>query len=186
MARTVARSVCATLALASLAVGARADVPENDTGVSLTLLAGSSSIEDRDGIDTFDGSDLGFSLDGEWRFLRYLGLGFSMTDFGEDTDQFNGTATTIGVDGFGFFLRGYLPVNERIVLHARVGGFSYNSDVDPGVTTVFPFSDSADEWGVGADFRITQGWAVRVEHRELDGDNAEEGSLTGIGVSYQF
>lgn len=159
----------------------------NPTGVGIALGVGASSIEDEDAPgDTFDGSDVGWNLDLEWRFIEYLAIGFNWTTLGEDTDDFNGTQTTIGVDGFGFYLRGYLPVSEKFTLHARYGETNYSVDIDPGVGTAFPFNDSAKDFGIGADYYLNERLALRLEARWLDGPNKEAGNLTTFGLRWQF
>lgn len=159
----------------------------NPTGVGVALGIGSSSIEDEDSPgDTFDGSDIGWNLDLEWRFIKNLAVGGNWTSFGEDTDNFNGAETTIDVDGFGLFLRGYWPVTPKFTLHARYGETSYNVDIDPGIGTVFPFNDSAKDFGIGGDYYVNDNLAVRIEARRLDGPNKEAGGLTAIGLRWQF
>ena len=174
------------LLLLSTSPPARAQA-DNPTGVALSFTAGVSSIEDVDGPgDRFDGSDLGWSFDAEWRFIEYLGVGLTVLSLGEDTDFFNGEDTTIGVDGLGFYLRGYWPVAERVTLHARYGETNYDVDSSTGFGTFFPFSDEAKDFGVGADFYFTDRLAGRFEARWLDGPNREKGGLTGIGLRWQF
>ncbi len=94
----------------------------NPTGFGIALGIGASGIEDEDSPgDTFDGNDIGWNVDLEWRFIEYAAIGFNFTSLGEDSDDFNGANTTIGVDGFGFFVRGYLPVTPNLTFHARYG-----------------------------------------------------------------
>ncbi|MEL6948555.1 MAG: hypothetical protein AAGM16_00340 [Pseudomonadota bacterium] len=114
----------------------------------------------------------------------YFGLGLNRTSFGEDTDFFNGTDTTIEVEGTGYFLRGYLPVSDRVTLSLRFGETAYDADVDPGFGT-FLF-DNAIDYGIAGDFNFNESLALRLEHRILDGERQEEGSITTIGVRWQF
>ena len=173
------------LLLAPALAGAQAN---NPTGVAVGYGIGPSTIEDEDGPDaTFDGSDLGWNLDIEWRFIEYLAIGMNVTSLGQDTDDVAGTATTIDVDGFGFYLRGYWPVSERVTLHARYGETNYSVDIDPGVGTAFPFnSESAKDFGFGGDYYFNDRFAARFEARWLDGPNKEAGSLITLGLRWQF
>ncbi len=161
---------------------------ENPTGVAATYSFGTTTIEDDDAPgDTFRGRDTGWNLDLEWRFLEYLAFGFNVTSFGEDTDFFNGEDTTIGVDGFGFFVRGYWPVTDNVTLHARYGETNYDVDSSPGFGTTFPFnSQDAKDFGIGGDYYFTEKFALRLETRLLDGPNKEAGSLTSLGLRWQF
>ena len=179
---------CATALLFTLAASDARAQAENPTGFAFSLVYGISSIEDEDAPgDTFDGSDVGWNLDAEWRFVEYVAIGFNAISLGEDSDFFNGDDTTIGVDGFGFYLRGYWPVTDRVTLHARYGETNYDVDIDPGVGTAFPFnSQDAKDVGVGADYYINDNVAIRFEARWLDGPNKEQGGLTGIGIRWQF
>ncbi len=185
--RTLCRRL-APLVLAATVFACDALAQENNsTGVGVALGIGSSSIEDEDAPDDrFDGSDFGWNLDVEWRFFKHVAVGANWTSFGEDTDDFNGAETTIGIDGFGFFVRGYLPVTPRLTLHTRYGETSYNVDIDPGIDTVFPLNDSANDFGIGGDFYINDHLAVRFEARWLDGSNQETAGLTTLGLRWQF
>lgn len=159
----------------------------NPTGFGMSLGIGSSRIQDEDSPgDTFDGSGFGWNMDFEWRFIEYLAAGGSRTSLGEATDNFNGAETTISVDGYGLYIRGYLPVTQKLVLHARYGETSYSVDIEPGAGTVFPFNSSAKDYGVGGDYYVNDNLAIRIEARRLDGPSQEEGALTTIGLRWQF
>ncbi len=179
------RKTASFLALGMLCSGA-CHAQQNDTrGFALLYGVGPTTIEDEDGPgDVFDGSDTGWSLEVEYRFSVYFGLGLNRTSFGEDTDFFNGTDTTIEVEGTGYFLRGYLPVSDRVTLSLRFGETAYDADVDPGFGT-FLF-DNAIDYGIAGDFNFNESLALRLEHRILDGERQEEGSITTIGVRWQF
>lgn len=185
------RIPCLAVALALLLViaapAARAQA-DNPTGVAVSLVYGISNIEDEDGPgDSFDGNDLGWNLDLEWRFVKYLAAGFNVLSLGEDNDFFNGEDTTIGVDGFGFYLRGYWPVTDRVTLHARYGETNYDVDTTNGFGTTFPFnSQDAKDFGIGGDYYFSDKLSLRFEARWLDGPNKEQGGLTGVGLRWQF
>ncbi|MEO0615235.1 MAG: outer membrane beta-barrel protein [Pseudomonadota bacterium] len=173
------------LALALLCSGTCHAQAYDNHGFAFLFGVGPTTIEDEDGPnDVFDGSDTGWNLEVEYRVSTYFGLGFNRTSFGEDSDFFNGTDTTIEVDGTGYFIRGYLPVSDRVTLSARLGETAYDADVEPGGGNFFP--DSAVDYGVAADFNFNESLALRVEHRLLDGDRQEEGSITTIGLRWQF
>lgn len=179
----VALSVLATTLLVPVALAQT----NNSTGVGVALEIGSSSIKDEDSPgDTFDGSGFGWNLDVEWRFIKHLAVGANWISLGEDTDNFNGAETTISVDGFGLFVRGYWPVTPNLTLHARYGETSYNVDIEPGIGTVFPFTNSAKDFGIGADFYFNDNLAGRIETRRLNGPDQEAGGLTTIGLRWQF
>ena len=188
MNETIALVLRASLSLIVLSAAHNATAQEtNPTGFGAALGIGVSGIEDEDAPgDTFDGSDIGWNVDLEWRFIENLSLGMNFTSLGEDSDDFNGADTTIGVDGFGFFVRGYLPVSSNLTFHARSGETNYSVDIDPGFDSFFPFSDSAKDFGFGGDYYLNENFAVRLETRWLDGPNQEAGSLTTIGMRWQF
>ena len=186
MKYSISRLVLPLLVAALFSTDVLADTDEQ-TGIGIALGLGPSNIEDEDAPgDTFDGDDLGWNVDVEWRFIRHLAVGVNWTSLGEATDDFNGTETTIGVDGIGLYVRGYLPVTSRLTLHARYGETNYNVDIDPGTDTLFPFSDSAKDLGIGGDYAVNENLAVRLEARWLDGPSQEAGSLASIGLRWQF
>lgn len=157
----------------------------NPTGLALLFGVGPTTIEDEDGPgETFDGSDTGWNLEMEFRIHEYFAFGFNRTSFGQDTDLFNGTDTTIEVDGSGYFVRGYLPVTPRLTLSARYGETFYDADLEPGGGS-FLF-DAAKDYGIAADVYFTDHLALRAEGRLLDGDNQEAGSIATMGLRWQF
>lgn len=173
------------LALALLCSGACHAQAYDNHGFAILFGVGPTTIEDQDGPnDVFDGSDTGWNIELEYRIATYFALGFSRTKFGEDTQFFNGADTTIEVDGTGFFFRGYLPVSDRVTLSLRFGETAYDADVEPG-TGNFLF-DSALDYGIAGDFNFNESLALRLEHRILDGERQEEGSITTIGLRWQF
>ncbi|MEL7312923.1 MAG: outer membrane beta-barrel protein [Pseudomonadota bacterium] len=182
---------CSVVAMALFAMSLTTDSvaqSTNDTGVGLAVGIGQSRIQDEDGPgDTFDGSDTGYNIDLEWRFIEYLAIGINYVDFGKDTEFFNGEDTTIEVTGNGYYARGYLPLNDRFMLHATLGELSYRSTVNgfqPGF--LLPFAESATAFGAGADFSLSKHWSLRFDHRWYDGDNREEGAMTTLGIRWQY
>lgn len=172
------------LAVALLAAKASAQ-EANPTGFGIAFGLGTTTIEDQDGPDNrFDGEGFGTNLDIEWRFIRYLAIGMNFTSLGEDTDLFNGVDTKIEVRGFGVFVRGYLPVSPNFTLFARFGDTSYNANLDPGGSSFF--TSSALDFGFGADYYFNDNLSLRGEARWLDGSRQEAGSITTLGVRWQF
>ena len=136
--------------------------------------------------DTFDGDDVGWYLDLEYRFLGHFAFGMTALDLGETNEFFNGADTRIQVDGFGFYVRAFVPLTDKLTAYARLGEISYDVEIDPGFNSFFPFNDSATEFGAGLDFGLTDKLALRVEGRILNGDADERGSLTTLGLAYKF
>ena len=159
----------------------------DNSGFAVTAEIARSEIKDVDGPgDEFDGNDIGWNLDLEWRFNQHIAIGAQYTDFGEDTDFFNSEDSTISVDGFGFYVRGYVPVNDKITLNATLGHFLYDADIDPGTSDFTIFGEDAVMYGVGADYALDTNWSIRVQYRHFDGEDDEEASLMSIGARYQF
>ncbi|MEM9171680.1 MAG: outer membrane beta-barrel protein [Pseudomonadota bacterium] len=180
-------TLAAAIALAALPTGdASAQIEPNDQGFSVAPTIGYAVLRDEDGSEEFEGDSTAIAVDFEWRLMRYLGLGINVTEFGEAEDEFNGVDTTLEANGFGFFVRGILPVSDYVELYARVGRFAYSTDLTPGGGSSFLFNEDADEYGVGIDIRTSTRWSIRLEHRELDGEDRESASYTGIGFRFQL
>ncbi|MEL7023570.1 MAG: outer membrane beta-barrel protein [Pseudomonadota bacterium] len=181
------KSLLAFCSLIVLATDVRAEM-ENPTGFVVAGTIGRSRIQDQDAPDdTFDGRDFGFNLDLEWRFIENFALGMNIASFGEDSDFFNGEDTTIRVYGFGFYARGYLPINERWTLHGTLGRFAYETESN-GLSTsvILPFTGDANTFGAGVDYALNKNWAIRFDQRWFDGADQEEGTLTTIGFRWQY
>ncbi|MEM7432950.1 MAG: outer membrane beta-barrel protein [Pseudomonadota bacterium] len=153
--------------------------------VSGTL--GASKIEDRDGTDKFSGDDFGYSAELEFRFNDHFALGGGIFNLGRASDTFGGIDTRIEAAGVEFFARGIYPISNSVELFGRLGGAIYTVDIDPGgVGLEDIFGDDAIDLGVGIDFVRSDALSFRVEGRFFDGDDAESGSLIGVGINYRF
>ncbi|MEL7312803.1 MAG: outer membrane beta-barrel protein [Pseudomonadota bacterium] len=184
---TITRPLCAIVCLILFITDAGAQM-ENPTGFVVAGTIGRSRIQDEDAPDdTFDGRDKGYNFDFEWRFIENFALGMNIANFGEDTDFFNGEDTTLEVYGFGFYARGYLPLNERWTLHATLGRFAYETEANGFSTSVIiPFNGDANSFGAGVDYALNKNWAVRFDQRWYDGGDQEEGMLTTVGFRWQY
>ena len=181
------RTLTSTALVIGALTSAYAVAQTDNSGFAVTAEIARSEIKDIDGPDDeFNGNDIGWNLDVEWRFNQHVAVGAQYTDFGEDTDFFNGENSTISVDGFGFYGRGYIPVTEKITINATLGHFLYDADVEPGTSDFTLFGEEAFMYGVGADYALDTKWSIRVQYRQFDGEDDEEASLISIGTRYQF
>ena len=173
--------------ISALLLASQAAMANSERGFAVAAGFGTTTIEDDDGAgDVFDGSDVGWSFDLEYRFLGHFAFGLTVLDLGETSEPFNGADTRIQVDGAGLYVRAFAPLTDRLTVYARVGEISYEVEIDPGFNSFFPFNDSAIEYGAGLDFGLTDNLALRLEGRILNGEADERGSLTSIGLAYKF
>lgn len=174
-----------TAALLVIAITACPAHAKDRKGWGVAAGIGVSKIRDRDSSGNFNGSDTGYSLEGEYRFTPNFALGLSIFDLGKADDTVNSVPTTIEVDGFGFFVRGIIPVSNTVDIYGRLGRINYEADVTPGGSTGL-FGEDANEIGAGVDIGHGEHFSYRIEGRYFDGPRDESGALFTVGLSYRF
>jgi len=172
-----------------LTLGATDAVSATDrTGWSVSAGVGASTIEDKDGDDTFDGNSVGFAAEVEYRFTPNFALGIGGFSLGSDNDMFAGEDTEISVRGFDISGRLIFPLSDSTELFGRLGAANYYVDVEPGFVDLADtlFGSDATELGIGIDFLRRNKAAVRVEYRYYNGGSDETGALLLLGLNFLF
>ena len=158
---------------------------QDKTGWGLSAGIGYAQVKDVDRSDTFEGSDFGYSFEGEYRFTPYFAAGAGIFNLGTAEDVFEGIDAELSVAGGGVFARAIYPVSETADLYARLGGVIYSADLDPGGIPNL-FGEDALELGLGADFGGGNNLSFRIEGRYFKSERDETGSLLTVGLSYRF
>lgn len=155
---------------------------DDSRGFAISAGVGHSTISDDDGAQSFEGDDIGWSLDLEYRFTAHVAFGLGVFSLGKASDDVDNVATTIEAGGTGLFLRGIIPVSESVEIYARLGRAIYSADIEPAGFDL----DDGTEIGIGIDVALAEKWAVRLEGRQINGDDDEDGGLATVGVTYRF
>lgn len=158
---------------------------EDRTGVVVSAGIGSSVIHDKDGTETFRGTDFAYSFAAEYRFNKNISIGMTVFNLGTASDTIGGTPTEIEVDGFDFFGRYIFPLGASVEGYGLVGAAVYQADARPGGFSGL-FGEDAWEIGGGLDFFLNENTAIRFEGRFLNGPRDESGGLFTLGLSYGF
>lgn len=171
--------------LPALVLATGATNAEDKTGFAVQVGVGVSQVKDRDGNESFNASDFGYIMGGEYRFNKNFALGLNVFGLGNPEDEFNSVSTTIEVRGADLVLRFILPVSQAVELFALAGTAAYTADLEPGGNNGL-FGEDAAEIGLGLDIGSGENFAFRVAGRYFDGPRDESGALITIGFNYRF
>ncbi len=91
------------------------------------------------------------------------------------------------VKGFEISGVGFLPLNEKFELFAKVGAFAWN--VDSTVSSLnLSASDSGTDltYGLGAEFKVMQDFSLRAEYQKFVKISDSDVSSISLGAAYRF
>lgn len=98
---------------------------------------------------------------------------------GEGTTGLDGDDTNLNYNA-GIYGMAILPVMSNLDLHARLG--YQTTEVD---TILGDVSDDGMGYGVGATWRVTDGFGVRADYTRMENDDAEADAIS-IGGAFNF
>ena len=145
--------------------------------------------------------DTGWKLFGGYAYNRYISLEFAYIDLGEvsidATSDGNGVAfapgsvkAAIESSGFSMAVVAAMPVNDKIELHAKLGYFAWSADQSLRNSAFDPVATSIDgsdpSIGLGASYRLSDKYSIRVEYEKFTDIDEVDGSLLSIGLSASF
>ncbi|WP_168012633.1 porin family protein [Halomonas salinarum] len=200
MNRLATTAVISTLALL-VSTPALAQGYQYDPHAGLYLGAGvGNAVLDNDSLDLLDSlgantddSDTAYKLFAGYDFNANFALEASFVDFGEFEANAGTESLKASADGFGIGLVGRLPIQSGFSIHAKVGMFAWDGDIDYSEsTTSSDFSlgeDGTDPfYGVGAEYVIDR-VMIRGEYERYDlSDSGEDFTidLASVSLGYLF
>jgi OOP family OmpA-OmpF porin len=175
-------------------------------GVSLgTAEANEIGFEDIDDGSALSGSiddnDFGWKIFGGYAYNQYVAIEGAYVDLGEvsinaESDgggvSFDPGPVTAAIKATGFSLSviGFMPINERLGLHAKIGYFAWEADQSLSNSAFQPvsveFDGSDPTFGVGATYEVNDRLAIRGEYEKYVDIDEVDGSLFSLGLQYAF
>jgi len=137
-------------------------------------------------------------LDAGYKFNQYLaveGRYWAGINSSNELAWRSGLPSDITVDAWGVYLKPMFPVSNDFSIYGLVGYGSAEATYEPNNISITSDSVSGVSWGVGAEFAVTNNWAIFVDYTSIiDGEDGNtdriitEDSLdtVNIGVNYQF
>ena len=157
---------------------------EEHTGFAVHGGLGASLLRDRDDEGTFKGSDFGYTLGLEYRFVPRFALGFDYIDLGSASDTVGSEEMEVDVAGLDLYARLVFPVSETVEAYGRLGGVHYWADV-VNQAGGDPFGEGGISMGGGLDIgRDTA--AFRLQALYINGAHDESGTLVTAGFTLRF
>jgi OOP family OmpA-OmpF porin len=131
-------------------------------------------------VDTgdFDGSDTSWKLFGGYRMNPYFATELEYIDGGQPDDS----GLEIDISGFNLSVLGSWPVSEQFDVFAKLGMLFWDADARG-------FGDESGEdfsYGVGADFKFGENWAIRGEYQRFEIEDTDTADLFSLGVFFRF
>ena len=139
----------------------------------------------------FDDEQDFYELLAGWQITPYVGVEGNFADFGD----FGNDAVSADVDGLGAALVGTLPLTDAFSLHAKVGEFWWDGDLEI-LGSDADFDDESPFYGLGARFMLTEAIGFTTEYKryeieydsatpDFDDDDSDLDTLT-VGVAFNF
>lgn len=165
-----------------------------------------------------NGTDASWGIQVGYRINRFLALELAYTDYGSmvvhqtyDLTFIPDAPPSIGNDvyfaaaGASLSWLAQIPLGERLEAFLRVGVLHAEQDIEPLSFAVLPgqslFSEVSDDvpvFGLGAAYRMSENWSLRIEYHHVEGlhgGDSIDGTDSvgpirirrlGIGASYRF
>lgn len=189
------RLLAAPLASLGLALAATPAVADDHTGFYIGGSVGKSGVEYDRGFNNletnFDADSTGWKAVAGWRFVDWLAIEANYIDFGKSDDRFAGGRVDTDITGVSLAAVAFVPVGP-VDLFARVGAVKWDVDFDinnddEGLPDVSASDDGTDlTYGVGAQFRFGNNFALRAEYERFDVDGPDRLDLISAGFTYSF
>jgi hypothetical protein len=201
-------------------VGADAAEIDASAGRSHGILVGTPEFIVRVRPDSANVGNTGVSWGAQigYRINRFLAAELAYADYGSmlvsetyDLSSILGSPVILerdvhyGVSGPSLSWLGLIPLGARLEAIVRVGVLHADQEIDwrnravlPGQSTLEKVSSFIPILGIGAAYRVSEDWSVRIEYQEVDGlhgDDSLDGTDTlgpirirryGAGVVYRF
>ena len=166
--------ICRTLAVLFLAGAASAA----EAGTFYVGGGGGQASADK---GAYDDQDTAFSLFGGYQFNRYFAVEGGYADFGEIKPS---SGSSLKADTFHLTAVGTLPVNDAFSLYAKAGAHRWDADEK---LSVLGGDDSGTDptYGVGAQYRINERFAVRAEVSRFELGDADV-DVAQLQLRYDF
>lgn len=160
-----------------------------DNGIYLGAGVGQAGVQFEDTIAgenfDYDADSTGFKVIAGWRFLDWLAVEGNYVDLGSGDDNVGGEKLETDVSGISLSVVGFLPIGP-VDLFARVGGISWEADLESPTTGLSASDDGTDlTYGVGAQFRVW-GLSLRAEYEQFDVADADTVDMISLGVTWTF
>ena len=160
-----------------------------DGGPYVGASVGSASLsEDFDGLDV-DTDSTAFRLLAGWRFNDYFSVEVGYHRFGrfEQTLSVGGQNLDVSLKADGFTLggTGTLPIGERFAVFGRAGSFFWDGDAEINNVTQARPEDTNLYLGIGAQFSISERFAVLADVTRYELDDTES-EVASIGLTFRF
>jgi OmpA-OmpF porin, OOP family len=128
--------------------------------------------------DGFDASDTSFKVFGGYRANQYFAAELEYIDGGKPEDS----GVEIDISGWNLSALGSWPVTEQFDVFAKLGVIFWDAKARG-------FGDDSGEdfsYGVGADYKFGENWAIRGEYQRFEIENTDTADLFSASVFFRF
>lgn len=133
--------------------------------------------------------DTGYKLFGGAKLYFNFAVEAAYIDLGQPVEDFFGFRQEYDVWAAAFWVKGILPVTERIELFSILGIAHWEYDEVSRIGSLLPTTSSVSAtglaWGIGIAFAVGEKMAIPVEYEHISGD-IDKAAMFGVSVVYQF
>lgn len=129
----------------------------------------------------FDASDTAFKAFGGYRMNSYFATELEYIDGGSPEDR----GVQIDVTGWNLSVLGSWPITEQFDVFAKLGVLFWDGEAR-GLGERSDDSGEDFSYGVGADFKFGENWAIRGEYQRFEIEDTDTADLFSLGVFFRF
>jgi len=154
-------------------------------GLALGASYGYANIDDSEDGFSFDASDTGYKLFGNYTFRNGFGIEGGYIDFGEPDDDILGQSAAIDASGWNLYGVGTLGLSDGFDLFAKAGVVSW--EADSKLNGIRIDRDSGEDLALGIGARFGSGTlALRTEFEWFDISDADAVWMASVGLEFRF
>ncbi len=162
-----------------------ANLANADEGFSIGASVARASVEAEGLGQTVDGDADGSRIFGSYMFTRRFGIEAGYSDFGRPDDNTIAPNVEVESNSYDLYAVGVQPVSEKLDLFGKIGVVSWNTEIEEDETTEVSSSSTDLALGIGAEYSVSERFAIRSEFEWVDSDNSGAVRLVSLGKEQQ-
>jgi len=155
-------------------------------GFSVGASVARASVEAEGLGQTIDGDADGARIFGSYMFTRRFGIEAGYSDFGRPDDNTIAPNVEVESNSYDLYAVGVQPVSEKLDLFGKIGFVSWNTEIEEDETSEVSSSSTDLALGFGAEYSVSERFAIRSEFAWVDSDNSGAVRMVSLGGVFRF
>ncbi len=172
--------------LAALTLLLSANLASADEGFSVGASVTRASIEAMGLGQTVNGDADGSRIFGSYMFTRRFGIEAGYSDFGRPDDNTIAPNVEVESNSYDLYAVGVQPVTDKLDLFGKLGLVRSDTEIEESETSEVSSSSTDLALGFGAEYNLSERFAIRGEFEWIDSDNSGAVRMVSLGGVFRF